>query len=262
MDERIVTFKRLHNFRDIGGLPTVDGNFMRSGILFRSESLHFYSKEELNKIKSFNIKSIIDLRTPEEVSDNRYKHFNGSNINVLNIPINPFPDKKVPRKKDFINPVFLNNCKNIDHAMLMIGNYHRMAFECEKEIKQIFTYLSNEENLPALIHCSAGKDRTGFISFLLQTLVGVENTTVHEDYLLTNDFMLNGKDAKKQELMFKILTLGKFQLDLFKPYQEARPEYLMTVSDEINQKHNTVEEYLTDYCKIPQEDIDRLKGIF
>ena len=123
------------------------------------------------------------------------------------------------------------------------------------------TFLSVEENLPAIIHCSAGTDRTGFISFLLQTLAGVEADAIHEDYLLTNDYMLNGKDLKKQELIFKILTFGKFNLDIFKPYQEARPEYLKTVSQEIHENHSTVEEYLTDYCMIPKEVVEKLKVV-
>lgn len=260
MDKRIITFNRLHNFRDIGGLPVGEGKIMKSGLLYRSESLHLYSKAELETIKSLGIKSVIDLRTPEEVSDNRYNSFKNSNINVLNISINPFPDKKVPTKRDFINRAFLKNSETIDLADMMTGNYHRMAFDCSKEIKQILTFLSIEENLPAIIHCSAGKDRTGFISFLLQTLAGVETDAIHDDYLLTNNFMLNGKDVKKQELIFKILTLGKFNLDIFKPYQEARPEYLKSVSEEITNRHNTVEEYLIDYCMIPEEVVDRLKA--
>ncbi len=261
MDERIVTFKRLHNFRDIGGLPAGKGNMMKSGILYRSESLHLYSKAELDKIRSLKIKSVIDLRTPEEVSDNRYKGFNGINISVLNIPINPFPDKKVPRRRDFINRTFLNDFKNKDLVSLMTGNYQRIAFDCNKEVNQILTFLSVEENLPAIIHCSAGKDRTGFISFLLQTLAGVDTEAIHEDYLLTNDYMLNGKELKRQERIFKILTFGKFNLDVFRPYQEARTEYLKTVSDEIIKKHNTVEEYLIDYCMIPKEVVERLKAV-
>lgn len=261
MSERIITFKRLHNFRDIGGLPLENGKIMKSGLFYRSESLHFYSKAELDKIKSLGIKSVLDLRTPGEVSDNKYDGFKGSNIKVLNIPINPFPDKKMPRKRDFLSPAFLNKFKDIDLVSMMTGNYHRIAFDCNKEIKQILSFLSDEENLPAIIHCSAGKDRTGFISYLLQSLAGVEAKAIHEDYLLTNDYMFNGKDVKKQELIFKILTLGKFNLDVFRPYQEAKPEYLTSVSEEINKKHNSVEEYLTDYCLIEQEVVKRLKGM-
>jgi protein-tyrosine phosphatase len=259
MSERIVTFKRLHNFRDIGGLPTVGGKMMKSGLFYRSESMHFYSKAELDRIKSLGIKSVLDLRTPEEVSDNKYNSFKGSNTKVLNIPINPFPDKKMPRKKDFLSPAFLNKFKDIDLVSMMTGNYHRIAFDCHKEIKQILTFLSDEENLPAIIHCSAGKDRTGFISYLLQSLAGVDSDTIHEDYLLTNDYMFNGKDVKKQELLFKILTLGKFNLNVFRPYQEAKPEYLKSVSEEIIKNHKTVEEYLVEYCMIQREVIDRLK---
>ncbi len=73
--------------------------------------------------------------------------------------------------------------------------------------------------------------------------------------------MLNGKDLKKQELIFKILTFGKFNLDIFRPYQEARPEYLKSVSEEINEKYNTIEEYLIDCCMIPKEVVERLKAL-
>lgn len=65
-ESRTLQLDTVHNFRDIGGFLTDEGKFMKRGLYFRSDSLHSFSINDINKIQDFKIKSIIDLRTPNE----------------------------------------------------------------------------------------------------------------------------------------------------------------------------------------------------
>src|SRR5690606_33103037 len=176
-----IQFEKLHNFRDIGGFLTEDGKLMKRGLYFRSDSLHSFSINDINKIQGFQIKSIIDLRTPNERAKKLCVELNAMAVQVINIPIYPLPNKRDPNLIERLFDLLKGEYKILNFETFMFDNYRRMAIEHHQEINRILTFLSEKENLPAIIHCTAGKDRTGWISYLLQSIARVPIKDIYED---------------------------------------------------------------------------------
>lgn len=167
--ENIYQFENLYNFRDIGGFKTKDGCHVKTGILFRSDELSRLSQKDVESFHQINIKSICDLRTLQEQQSKVSRIQTGKEIQLLNVSIHD-------KSREFTHLEFfkflVSKSNTIDFEKIMKEMYDHMAFGCYKEINEVITFLSNQKSLPALIHCTGGKDRTGFISALIQLLVG------------------------------------------------------------------------------------------
>ena len=161
------------NFRDIGYYTSIDEKEIRKGKIFRSSKLIFTYPEEriISMIKSKNIRTIIDLRTKEEVEKRPYTNTILKEIHYFNIP-------------------FLGKISNLKNNSLLYENlnerqkdYLELSINYKSEIKQIFDLLSDKNNYNFLIHCVAGKDRTGFIILLIELLLDIYKQDILFDYL-------------------------------------------------------------------------------
>jgi protein-tyrosine phosphatase len=158
---RVVTspFEKVFNFRDIGGLRTKEGNFMKSGVLFRSDHLSKITDNDWKLLQKFNIKVICDLRTPKECSKKPSPLSLKKSINMINIPLHTDNINRIKLMKLLFSKTGEANFEEFRKSY-----YHHIAFNRTNQIKEIISILSHKKNLPALIHCTAGKDRTGYIS--------------------------------------------------------------------------------------------------
>lgn len=179
-------FEKLHNFRDIGGLKTKDGRKMRAGLLFRSEELSRLSTNDIENFHQLKIKSICDLRTPTEQKSKVSRIQSNENVQVLKVSIH---DKRREFTRFEFFKFSVTKPNTINFEDIMKDMYDHMACGIYKEINQIIIFLSDQSNLPDLIHCTGGKDRTGFISALIQLLAGVHYETVIDDYFFSNQLI-------------------------------------------------------------------------
>lgn len=261
IEDRIMPLNDVHNFRDVGGLVIEDGRCTKKHIYYRSDSLHTFSKNDIDKLKRLNIKSIIDLRTPNERAGKITAAFNSMDVKIINIPIYPLPNKKDPSMLQRLYDVVRGRYRNLDFEGFMHDVYIRMATDHGQEINKIFTHLADERNMPVLIHCTAGKDRTGWVSYLLHSIARVPKDFIYEDYLLTNRFSLDEAVMKKHKKMLAIFMLGKFDANTFRPMQEARIDYLKSAEDALYKNYNTVDEYLTKHCNVPHAVLENIRKI-
>jgi protein-tyrosine phosphatase len=183
--EVVHPFQRLSNFRDVGGLNTADGRMFRAGVLFRSDELSRLDAADLVKLQGLGIKLICDLRSPGE-SHKRRPRLLDESIRVFNVPIYEQAIQDGSRRK--LLGFLLGKTGGDRFREFSRDYYHHIAFGQTTRIRELITLLSEEQNFPALIHCTAGKDRTGFLAALIQLLVGVPYEVVMEDYLRTNDY--------------------------------------------------------------------------
>ncbi len=128
--------------------------------------------------------------------------------------------------------------------------YFKIAFERQEEINKAIGLLADKNNLPAIIHCTAGKDRTGFLVALIQMILNVDINLVVKEYLLSNDLMK--KQASKLIRQIRVMSFFRITAEQLKPLMEARTVYLLDVLDEIHRRYNTVVDYLVESCKIEQ----------
>jgi protein-tyrosine phosphatase len=255
--DRILQFDGAYNFRDIGGLLTRDGCFMKSGILYRSDSLHSLTRGDIRKIQTLNIQSILDLRTPNERKGKNCKVHEHSNIRFESIPIYPLPFREDPSFLKRLAGFLSGKYKGLNLEMIMLECYRQIALENLVEINRIITFLSDESNVPSIIHCQGGKDRTGWLSVLFQSVASVPMEVIYEDYLLSNKFML--RDLKKQKRMVKWFTFFQYDIESVKPLIEAREEYLRSALRLVLDKYITIEGYLEKACGISVKTLHQFK---
>jgi protein-tyrosine phosphatase len=135
--------------------------------------------------------------------------------------------------------------------------YHVIALERTAQINRIITTISDTRNLPALIHCVGGRDRTGLVAALIQLHVGVSRQTVLEDYLATNrayEPLIN-----KYIGYVRWISLSRLNPARIRRVLEARGEYLDEALDKILAAYGTIGDYLRDACHIDQRSLLALR---
>ncbi len=253
MTARILRFDGAYNFRDVGGLKTQDGSTMKPGMLFRSDELSQLSAEDLLRLEKLDLKLICDLRAPKERQrkvDRLPPHWEAR---VVNVPIF-FPIDEWNRLQIFL--ALATMPANLDLAARFSSHYRAIAFERAAQFGEVVRLISDEDNLPALVHCASGKDRTGIFAALVQLLAGVAREAVLEDYLATNRFI--GPRSKEKVKLIRRLSLFRLSPEHIAPMIEARREYLDGVLDEVLRRHSTVEEYLSEACGVERKRVIKL----
>lgn len=250
----IVQFHRVSNFRDLGGLQTQDGRRMKTGVLYRSDDPSKIAGHELDKFRQLNIKLVCDFRSPNERKNKLGLLAQVEDLRVVNIPI--YQNDEDYTHLEFF-ALMMKNARVIDFEKMMRDFYYRIAFESNHQIKELITLIAEEQNSPALIHCTGGKDRTGFMSALIQLAAGIPRERVEEDYLLSN--ALFGPRMKKAGALIRWMSLFRISNDRLKPLLEVRREYLTEMLDTIMDKYGSIESYLTEACGVDRGSIIKLK---
>ncbi|WEV65706.1 tyrosine-protein phosphatase [Bifidobacterium sp. ESL0764] len=156
------------NSRGIGGYPTQDGHKLRDGLFFRTAGLNFLGEHGLDDLHRLNVKEVVDLRDPLEVE--QWPYILPDDIHVDRVPLLKTTMTEQGGMKEM--------SKGIDMAEM----YHDIVFGSAEQIVLILRKLLKDDGHPMLIHCTAGKDRTGITSGILMSLLGVSDDMVVSCY--------------------------------------------------------------------------------
>ncbi|MFF3002901.1 tyrosine-protein phosphatase [Kitasatospora sp. NPDC057940] len=172
MTTRQLTFERLHNFRDLGGLPAADGRSVRRGLLYRSDSLgKLTSPADLDRLQALGVRTVIDLRYPWEIAaKGRVPDYEGLVYHNLSIEHRPYDQAE-------IDP-------DVDPWRYLADRFAEVAEDGVEEIREALEVIAAAEE-PVVFHCASGKDRTGLIAALVLTLLGVTEDVIAADFALT-----------------------------------------------------------------------------
>jgi len=257
ISERILNLQGVSNFRDVGGITNKDGKKIKSGLLFRSAELSRLTEKDLEHIRKLNVKTILDLRTTAEKQSKLFPLSNSDHMRIISIPISD--REKEMTQKEFFH-FLISKGRKFDFGKYLQDIYFKIAFERQEEINKAVYHLSDKNNLPAIIHCTAGKDRTGFISALIQLALNVDAESVLQDYLLSNELL--AKQANRLIRQVRLMSLFRISAKQLKPLMEAKSIYLTDVLDEIHKRYNTVADYLIEGCKIDKSKLLAIESIF
>jgi protein-tyrosine phosphatase len=172
-----LTLNGAHNARDLGGLATPTGR-TRSRLLFRSDSLDRLTDDDVRLLTSeLGLKTIIDLRSPREHPTTEPAWWTESAIDRFSIPLleDASLDLAVSGR-----PLRIPNLEEL---------YRSMLAGAGRSFAQILSLLATTDRTPALLHCAAGKDRTGVAIAVLLAAVSVERDAIVADYAATNERM-------------------------------------------------------------------------
>ncbi len=248
-------FDGLTNFRDFGGYATTDGKRVRKGILFRSDELSKLSRADMARMNQIGLKLICDLRTETEQKSNKSRMLN-QGVEVKNLAMQ---DKSQEfTRLEFIR-YLIRHGKDIDFEQTMKDMYDHMGTGSKSTLQKLFTLLSEKEKFPILIHCTGGKDRTGFIVAIIQLFLGIPYESVLEDYLHSN--ICIGPRMKKAEKMIRLMSFYRVPAERIRPMLEVKRDYLEDVLQGIMSRHANIEEYLKNECGVSQQHLERFKEL-
>jgi protein-tyrosine phosphatase len=167
------------NFRDLGGYPGKDGRAVRWRQIFRSNHLGHLTEADIGVLRSLGLKRAFDLRGAEERAA-AVCAFEA--IAVHSLPIEPTVVAELRALLDAGSPL-----SSAEAADAMRNSYRSYVRQNTPRFRALFTHLL-EDHAPLVIHCTAGKDRTGFASALILHALGVPDDLIAQDYLLTNRY--------------------------------------------------------------------------
>jgi protein-tyrosine phosphatase len=230
----------IHNFRDFGGYKTQNGARLKKGLLYRSGDLSRATDADLEHISSLGIKTICDLRSERERRMEPDRTLQAAPFTFFNIPMRPIIEYHGRSVRRLLSLMFGRE-RRIDYIAESHKAYREYATNYLPQLKELFCRISNPENLPVLIHCSAGKDRTGVVSSLIQLVLGVSVETALDDYLKTNDNL----GTYTEEIFRRISKLSYFGVPwkIFMPLFDARSEYLRAAFAQVKEEFGVIDEW-------------------
>jgi len=176
IDPRVIELDGAFNFRDLGGLPTIDGGRTRHGVLYRSDALQHLEPSAVARLHELGISSIVDLRSESEVEQRGRGLLADEAIGWFHFPLSDIgaPGYEPP-------------------AALAAGDMGAHYVETlpgrTPQLARVIEHLADPDAVPAIFHCAAGKDRTGVVAALVLELVGVRADAIVDDYVLTDEAM-------------------------------------------------------------------------
>jgi protein-tyrosine phosphatase len=176
---RVLALPDLANARDLGGLVTGDGRRTRAGRLWRSATPYFLDADQASRLsRGLGLRLRVDLRSRGEVSGTFNPHLAQADRVVVHMPISAGgTQREIPD----------------DHVQAMIEHYLRYLDHSRDAFRAIAEAVAEPSRLPALVHCTLGKDRTGAVVAVLLSAVGVVAEEIVDDYARTagqNDGLL------------------------------------------------------------------------
>ncbi len=218
------------NFRDMGGIKTSDGRQVKWGKIFRSDEMDALTDADLDYLSSIPLISVIDFRSDSERSAAQDR--NPSSV-VQNYAYSIDPGSLMN-----MDSLFYLSESALDTMMMNLNISLVTEPNIINRYKDFFHLLQNEENVPLLFHCTAGKDRTGMGAALVLYALGADDNTVIEDYLESNIYL-------KYKYAGYIEQYPNLQ-SLF----EVKREFLEAGIQHIKNEYGTVERYLEEVLDV------------
>ena len=172
MPSRTLEFEGCVNFRDLGGYRTADGRMVAWRTLFRADGLNKLSDADVAQLTDLGLTTVIDLRTRDEAEQRGSFPVDRVPVTYVGLPLTDV----LPATEDL---------PDWREASYVASRYADMVSEGGPMLTSAIHALAAGGALPAVLHCSAGKDRTGVLSALLLAFLGVADETIVADYALS-----------------------------------------------------------------------------
>ena len=238
------------NFRDAGGCQA-DGRRMRLGRLFRSDALHKLSVSDLATVRRLGIRQAIDLRSQPEQQHDPDRLPPGVSYHFLPITL-VWPDPFVVQKK-----LLSGDVQPGEFASDLVRGYSEIPAAYAGVFAQIFRLLLRPEGMPALIHCTGGKDRTGMAVALIQSALGMPRQAIFDGYLTSN--------LRRELVIWRWTALTwlasrlRTRPSTFRPLLETRSLYLQAFFESIERQYSSVDAYLRLGLGLQPSELELLK---
>lgn len=248
-EERRLVLQGTPNFRDFGGYSTADGRRVRRGLLFRSGQLAQLTDADLAALEELQLDIVCDFRREDEqrLAPNRLP--SSRPPRTVSLPITPGSN----------DAVFASGALDLGgrQAMFdfMVAINQDFAENQGAAFGAMFRELLQQPDARSLVHCAAGKDRTGFAAAIIQLALGVSREDVMADYLLTRRYFLPADEIDRLRRKYGLEGVAD---EAILPMLEVHPEYLSRALQSIDD-YGDFDSYLSGVLGVDRADRDELR---
>jgi protein tyrosine/serine phosphatase len=246
--ERTITLEGTFNARDIGGYSTVTGQQVRWRRILRAGHLHRLTARDITTLSEIGVRTVCDLRSDTELewTGTGPLHEHGVVTHVhhsfLGRDAQEY-DARFPAER------------SARRAMWLERGYEPMLEHAAAPIASMFGLLAEEQRYPVIIHCVAGKDRTGVMAALVLRVLGVPDEQIVADYALTADHRPD-PDTMRQMMADYGRNLDDFAGDIW----QAPAQVMGATLRALDERFGSTEGYL-ERIGVPRQDIEALRRI-
>ena len=239
---RHIELQNVHNFRDLGGYPASGGKQTKWRRMFRADGLYRLNEHDLVRMRELQLRSVIDLRTERERSERgvfpvQHLPLQTHHLSIVDVT---WSDGETPQIEDAVE--------------FLVWGYREMQEIGALRFVDAIELLSQNDVLPAVFHCAAGKDRTGILAALLLASIGVSDDVICADYGLTQQAMMRTIAWAKAHMP----EMAQRYADMNPVFLAADPKAMEIILAELHAKYGSVSEYVKQ-IGVSRETIDRLK---
>lgn len=251
--KRVSRLERIHNFRQLGGYATRDGRRVRWGRLYRSGHLADASNADLKHLRSLNLRVVCDLRGQRERDYYPNRLPPGGRMQQVVLAI----EQRALATPTTYDRLYQPDVSAADVQAAVVQAYQRLVSQCTSQYAQLMQLLCDNDNLPLLLHCAGGKDRTGFAAAVILGALGVDRATIFEDFLLTNELVA---DTLSDEIAAFVASVPlHLEPEVVRPLFVVEECYLTAALSEVDRLYGSLEAYLREGLGLDEPKLQALR---
>lgn len=252
---RLLPFEAVDNFRDYGDYATAAGRRVRPGRLFRSAHHARATEADLARLQALDLGVVVDLRRPSERRQQPSRRPGGFSAQVIE------SHEDDGGEAPHITFLKTEDLTEESGRRFMTATYRELPFlPTHVDLFRRYFEALAESDRPVVIHCAAGKDRTGMLAALTHHLLGVGRDDLLEDYLLTNRAVDLEARAPKIAEQLRTLTGKTASHGAVVAFLGVEPAYLEAAFDEMDRRNGGLDGYLEQVLGLDGARRDRIAG--
>jgi len=255
-DAHLLALQGVDNYRDLGGYAGQEGRTIRWGRFFRSGHLANITEFDLEQVRPLNIRSVFDLRRESERSEFPSNWHGRRPPDIITIEL---AKDLHASTMDLVQQIMAGAIGHEEVYSHVLSDYRRIPIDYAPLMKTLCQQLAEEEG-GVLVHCMAGKDRTGVLVGLMLNLLGVSRSDIHKDYMLSNVGF--DPEAKLQRLAKhyegKVQQLDE-KVDVVRLMARVETDYLDAAMAEAETMGGGLEGYFRELVGIDLAEIEQIR---
>ena len=253
---RHIDFKKVVNFRDIGGIKTKDNRTVKWGMIYRSDNLSQLKTNEFKKFTDLNIKTVFDLRTSHEIKG-KEDHL-PENVTQVRAP-------SVEDNADMLSQmrgrVIRGEISDEESLKLMTDLYQSIVSENIPSLRLLMQQILYADD-PVLYHCSAGKDRTGIATAIILSILNVDRKTIMNEYLLSDYYRREKVEKMLSKANLAKIIKPRIGVKAIQNFMDVDERYLNAALNYIDTNYGGMDSYIKNQLGIDDAERKRIVAKF
>ena len=228
---------------------------MKNNVLFRCAKLSTLSNKDIQKLEEINLHAIIDFRDPKEIKKAPDNLSSKLEKKYVNLPISASTLSRMVDQKNVKGDKVETYQNVMEESYKLYINNHKHVW------KEFIKTLLKSEGKPVIYHCSAGKDRTGIASYIIQKLLSNSMDDIFKNYLLSNQLLTTKAATAEQTTSSNQdnILVTNIMLDTL---AKVKKSYLVSAINEINNKYSSLENYICRELKFTLKNLENIKNLY